>query len=124
MCEAGRILHHLRATVEDVKNTIVIVGYQAPYTLGRRIVERRSEVRIFGLMHSLAAEVVVIDGFSAHADQVGLVAFAEAVRAKGKLRQIILVHGEPPAQDVLAGLLAKRGFPSVHAPGPGARVRV
>ena len=124
MCEAGRILHHLRAAVEDPRNTIVIVGYQAPYTLGRRIVERRRDVKIFGVMHSLAAEVVVLDGFSAHADQAGLVSFAEAVRTRGKLRQVLLVHGEPPAQDVLADLLTKRGFPAVSAPEPGVRIRI
>ncbi|HEU4729371.1 MAG TPA: MBL fold metallo-hydrolase [Kofleriaceae bacterium] len=124
MCEGGRILHHLRATIEDSKNTIVIVGFQAQHTLGRRIVERRNEVRIFGVMHRLAAEVVVLDGFSAHADQRGLVEFAEAVRARGRLRQIMLVHGEPPAQQALTELLARRGFPTILAPEPGRRIRL
>ncbi|MGE5181556.1 MAG: MBL fold metallo-hydrolase RNA specificity domain-containing protein [Acidobacteriota bacterium] len=124
MCEGGRILHHLRATVEDAKNTILIVGFQAQHTLGRRLVERRPEVRIFGIMHTLAAEVVVLDGFSAHADQQGLVDFAERVRANGELRQVMLVHGEPPAQRVLAELLARRGFASVRAPEPGERIRL
>jgi metallo-beta-lactamase family protein len=124
MCEAGRVLHHLRATIESDKNTILIVGYQAPYTLGRRLVERQSEVRIFGVMRRRAAEVVVLDGFSAHADQAGLVEFAEAVRQRGKLRQVILVHGEPAAQGVLTDLLSKRGFPSVHAPKAGDRIRL
>jgi metallo-beta-lactamase family protein len=124
MCEAGRILHHLRSTIESDKNTVLIVGYQAPYTLGRRLVERRSEVRIFGIMHRLAAEVVVLDGFSAHADQAGLVAFADAVRQKGRVRQVILVHGEPPAQRVLTDVLEKRGFPTVHMPKPGERIRL
>ena len=49
MCEAGRVLHHLRATIEDSRNTVVIVGFQAQHTLGRRLVERRPEVRIFGV---------------------------------------------------------------------------
>lgn len=124
MCEGGRVLHHLRATVEDAKNTILIVGFQAQHTLGRRIVERRPAVRIFGIMHTLAAEVVVLDGFSAHADQKGLLDFAERVRANGKLRQVMLVHGEPPAQRVLADLLAQRGFPPVRAPEPGERIRL
>lgn len=124
MCEAGRILHHLRTTVENAKNTIVIVGFQAEHTLGRRLVERQRDVRIFGVMHPLLADVVVLDGFSAHADQAGLIAFAEAVRQKGKLRQVILVHGEPAAQGALGGLLSKHGFPSVHAPKPGDRIRL
>ncbi len=124
MCEAGRILHHLRTAVESEKNTVLIVGFQAQHTLGRRLVERRSEVRIFGLMHPLRAEVVVLDGFSAHADQAGLVEFAEAVRRRGQLRQVVLVHGEPPAQRALADLLTQRGFPAVHVPGPGDRLRL
>lgn len=124
MCEAGRILHHLRATVGDRKNAVVIVGFQAEHTLGRRLVEKHREVRIFGAMHRRAAEVVVLDGFSAHADQAGLVDFAEAVRKKGKLRQVLLVHGEPPAQAVLGGILGQRGFPSVRSPKPGDRIRL
>jgi metallo-beta-lactamase family protein len=124
MCEGGRVLHHLRAAIESERNTVLIVGFQAQHTLGRRLVERRSEVRIFGVMHPLAAEVVVLDGFSAHADQAGLVEFADAVRQRGKLRQVILVHGEPPAQRVLAEILSKRGFPSVQAPKPGDRIRL
>jgi metallo-beta-lactamase family protein len=124
MCEAGRVLHHLRATAEDAKNTVVIVGFQAQHTLGRRIVERRPRIRIFGVERTLAAEVVVMNGFSAHADQNDLLEFAEHVRERGPLRQVILVHGEPPAQDALRGQLAKRGFPTVHAPGPGDIVEV
>jgi metallo-beta-lactamase family protein len=124
MCEGGRVLHHLRSTIESDKNTVLIVGFQAQHTLGRRLVERRSEVRIFGVMHPRAADVVVLDGFSAHADQAGLVAFAEAVRDRGKLRQVMLVHGEPAAQGVLSELLEKRGFPTVRAPKSGDRVRL
>jgi metallo-beta-lactamase family protein len=124
MCEGGRVLHHLRATIGDSKNTVVIVGFQAPQTLGRRLVERRDQVRIFGIPHRRLAEVVVLNGFSAHADQAGLVAFAEATRARGPLRRVLLVHGEPPAQEALARELGKRGFPSVEAPAPGERLRL
>jgi metallo-beta-lactamase family protein len=124
MCEAGRILHHLREGVEDRRNTILIVGFQAQHTLGRRILERQHEVKVFGVMRRLAAEVVVLNGFSAHADQKDLLEFAEAVRDQGKLRQVILVHGEPPAQAVLMGKLAALGFPTVTAPGPGERLRL
>ena len=124
MCEGGRILHHLKATVESERNTVLIVGYQAEHTLGRRIVERRPEVRIFGSMRRLAAEVCVLDGFSGHADQAGLVAFAEAVRSRGALRQIILVHGEPGPQGVLAGILAERALPPVAIPRAGDRIRL
>jgi metallo-beta-lactamase family protein len=124
MCEAGRVLHHLRAGIEDARNTVVIVGFQAQHTLGRRLVERRKEVRIFGMPRPRRAEVVVLNGFSAHADQHGLLAFAEVVRERGPLRQVILVHGEPPAQEALARELGARGFPSVTAPQAGDRLRL
>ena len=118
MCEAGRVLHHLRATIEDSKNAIVIVGFQAQHTLGRRIVERRPRVRIFGIERDLRAEVCVLEGFSAHADRGDLVRYAEAVRRAGALERVILVHGEPPAQRSLASTLAERGFRDVRIPGP------
>ena len=125
MCEGGRVLHHLKRLIDDPKNSIVIVGYQAEHTLGRRIAERRPEVRIFGDTHALRAEVTILDGFSAHADQAGLVAYAEAVRAKSPaLRRLMLVHGELPAQTVLADLLRRHGFPHVDIPRSGDRIRL
>src|SRR5690606_23552057 len=69
MAEAGRILHHLRNNVEDPKNTVVVVGFMAEHTLGRRIVEQRAEINIFGQPHRLRAEVAVLSYFSAHADE-------------------------------------------------------
>jgi metallo-beta-lactamase family protein len=124
MCEAGRILHHLKATVEDPRHTVVIVGFQAQHTLGRRLVERRPRVRIFGVERDLRADVAVLDGFSAHADQRDLIAFAEAVRARGPLRQVALVHGEPTAQQVLRRQLEERGFARVAVPAPGDRLEL
>lgn len=124
MCEAGRVLHHLKATVESEKNTIVIVGFQAQHTLGRRIVERRPRLRIFGVEHDLRAEVAVLDGFSAHADQDDLVRFAEATRDRGPLRQVFLVHGDPPAQEALRAVLDEHHFPTVRIPAPGEIVTV
>jgi metallo-beta-lactamase family protein len=119
MCEAGRILHHLKAGVEDPRNTIAIVGFQAQHTLGRRLVERRPKVRIFGVERSLGAEVAVLNGFSAHADQPALLEFVEATRAAGPLRHVALVHGEPRAQDAFRKLLESRGVPGVVVPEPG-----
>ncbi|HEY0705348.1 MAG TPA: MBL fold metallo-hydrolase [Polyangia bacterium] len=121
MCEGGRVLHHLRALIGDARNAVAIVGFQAPHTLGRRLVEGRREVRIFGMLRERRAEVVVFNGFSAHADQNDLVSFAEKVRDRGKLRSVFLVHGEPPAQSVLTERLTERGFPSVTAPAPSTR---
>jgi metallo-beta-lactamase family protein len=122
MCEAGRVLHHLRAAIGDPRHTVAIVGFQAQHTLGRRLVERRREVRIFGVMQPLRAEVAVLNSFSAHADRQGLLDFAENVRRRGPLRRVVLVHGEPRAQEVLAAELVARGFPDVHSPGPGDKL--
>jgi len=124
MCEAGRILHHLRGTVSDPKNAIMIVGFQAPHTLGRRIVEKRDQLRIFGVMHDRRAEVVVMNGFSAHADQQDLRDFAAAARDRGAVERVMLVHGEPKPQQVLAGLLAEDGFGRIDIPGPGDRLEL
>ena len=122
MCEFGRVLHHLKATIGSKDNTVVIVGFQAQHTLGRRLVEGRSRVRIFGVERERRAEVVVLNGFSAHADQTDLLDYAEQVRTRGQLKQVALVHGEPKAMDTLSALLADRGFPTVHAPEPGDRI--
>jgi metallo-beta-lactamase family protein len=124
MCEGGRVLHHLRGIIGDPRSTVVIVGFQAQHTLGRRLVERRPEVRIFGVMQDRRADVAVLNGFSAHADQRELLEFAEGVRDRGPLRQVILVHGEPPEQAALRSELIARGFPSVEAPAPGRRLRL
>jgi metallo-beta-lactamase family protein len=127
MCEGGRVLHHLRALISDPRYTVAIVGFQAEHTLGRRIAERRPKVKIFGIMHDLHAEVVVFDGFSAHADQLGLVEFCEAVRKRqgaGKLREIFVVHGEPAPQAALRKQLSARGFSHVMSPGLGERIEL
>ncbi len=124
MCEFGRVVHHLVAAIESRKNTVMIVGYQAQHTLGRRLVERRPRVRIFGVERERHAEVAVLNGFSAHAGQDDLVAYAEAVRDAGPLRQVALVHGEEAARQTLRGLLEERGFPSVHTPSRGDRLDV
>jgi metallo-beta-lactamase family protein len=118
MCEAGRVVHHLKSMVESDRNTIVIVGFQAQHTLGRRLTEHRPRVRIFGVERDLRAQVVVLSGFSAHADQQDLLDYAEAVREKGHLREVFLVHGEPPAQRTLAAALGRAHFPTVHIPAP------
>jgi metallo-beta-lactamase family protein len=124
MCEFGRVVHHLVSHIESPKNTVLIVGYQAQHTLGRRLVERRPRVRIFGLERERRAEVVVLNGFSAHAGQDDLLEFAEAVRSNGPLRQVALVHGEDRPREVLRSLLEDRGFPAVTTPARGDRMHV
>ncbi|HSB82610.1 MAG TPA: MBL fold metallo-hydrolase [Candidatus Methylomirabilis sp.] len=114
MCEAGRILHHLRNSVEDARNTVLIIGYQAQNTLGRRIAEHQPEVRIFGLAHPLEAEVVVLDAFSAHADRDDLLEFVH--RCQPSLRKVLLVHGEEEQMQPLAERVTRMGIPDVHIP--------
>jgi metallo-beta-lactamase family protein len=123
MCEFGRVVHHLRSTIGGAENTVLIIGFQAEHTLGRRLVEQRRKVKIFGVMQERLCEVAVLDGFSAHADRDGLLSFAETLRERGPLRGIALVHGEPTAQDALRDELLARGFPTVHVPERGERIR-
>ncbi|MDH5234580.1 MAG: MBL fold metallo-hydrolase [Gemmatimonadota bacterium] len=122
MVEAGRILHHLAYSAGDPRSTVLIVGFQAEHTLGRRIVERREIIKVFGEEIPLRAQVEVINGYSAHADRTGLASWLDAARASSpRLADVFLVHGEPPAQDALAARLTERGY-AVSAPEPGTVV--
>jgi len=114
MCEAGRILHHLRHTVQHERNTILIAGFQAVHTLGRRIVERSEYVKIYGEKHKLKAEVVVLNGFSAHADARELKAHTDPLA--GRCKKVFLVHGEIDQSSVLADSLRAAGHREVHIP--------
>ncbi len=119
MCEAGRVLHHLKALVESEKNAVCLVGFQAQHTLGRRISEKRPRVKIFGVERDLRADVHTLSGFSAHADQADLVAYVDRAKEGGKLENVILVHGEPPAQRTLKEKLAEKGAKAVAIPKSG-----
>ena len=108
--------------------TILIVGFQADHTLGRRIVERRNVLKIFGEEVPLAAEVEVLNGYSAHGDRTELARWLDAVRAHGAADgrrdpQVYLVHGEPDAQEAFASQLRNKGF-RVAIPSPGDRVGI
>jgi metallo-beta-lactamase family protein len=122
MAEAGRILHHLRNNIENPKNTILIVSWQAPYTLGRRLADREKEVKIFGEVFPVRAQVATIGGLSAHAGQNFLLEYALEVKAKAK--QVFLVHGEPTAAGILREKLAERGLDQVAYPEMHAMVEV
>lgn len=122
MCEAGRILHHLRNTIEDERNTILFVGYQAQNTLGRRILEGQPEVRIFGRPHAVEAEVAVANSLSAHADRGGLHEFAEP--SKDRCRHLFLVHGEPTQSEPFAERLKRAGFRGVQIAAANKTVEV
>jgi metallo-beta-lactamase family protein len=90
MCEAGRIRHHLANNINDKRNLVLVVGYMAKNTLGRKIVDGESPVNIFGEPHDVQAEVLIFNAFSGHADQKGLLRFAN----DSKAQQLFLVHGE------------------------------
>ena len=121
MAESGRILHHLAQGASDPRNTVLIVGFQAEHTLGRRIVERRPMLTIFGDEVPLRAHVEVINGYSAHADRVELASWIDRVREQSReLARVWLVHGEPPAQEELATSLRAKGF-TVGCPSPQER---
>lgn len=115
MAEAGRILHHLKNNIEDPRNTILIVGWQAPHTLGRRIVEKQSEVKIFGESYRLKAQVTTINGFSAHADRDELLAWTGHFEKRPS--HTFIVHGEEEASLAFAeALQQQQGFANVHVP--------
>ena len=123
MAEAGRILHHLRHGVSDPKNTILIVGYCADHTLGKRLVERREVVKIFGEPHRLKAEVVVMNSYSAHADEPEMVSFLGHLD-RDRLKHVALVHGAPERQDAMKAALDAEGYAKVTIPDRGDWVEV
>ena len=115
MAEAGRILHHIKNNIGDERNTILIVSWQAPHTLGRRLADREKEVRIFGETYYRKAQVETINGFSAHAGQGGLVKYASSVA--GQAQRIILIHGEADAAEKLQEKLkGVPNMPPIHFP--------
>lgn len=99
-CEAGRVLHHLKNNIEDERNTIVFVGYQAEHTLGRRLVDGAKKAKIFGDEFHVRAQIAKMDGFSAHADHSELLDWVAS--AKENLKGIFVVHGEEQAALALA----------------------
>jgi metallo-beta-lactamase family protein len=118
MAESGRIQHHLANNIEDGRNTIVIISWQAPDTLGRRLADQERKVRIFGEEYYRKAEVVTIGGLSAHAGQDLLVEYALA--SKETLKKIIFVHGEEKAYSALRGRLDEHaGLPEMAYPQKG-----
>jgi len=118
MCESGRILHHLQNNIEDSRNMILVVGYMARDTLGRRIVDKEKIVRIFGIEYELNAEVVIVNAMSGHADKNDLVDF---VNAALPLKRIFLVHGEEEQSQALCDTLTQQGL-NVYVPSKDEEV--
>jgi metallo-beta-lactamase family protein len=117
MCEGGRILHHLRNNIEDPRNTVLITGFQAENTLGRKILNGDHEVPIFGEPMALRAEVVSLDELSGHADQRELIEWMRPLVPR--LKKVFLVHGEPAAGAALAEVIRKEFHVDVQQPSRG-----
>ncbi len=114
MAEAGRIVYHIRWAIEDKKNTIMIVSWQSPETLGRRLADREKHVKIFGDTYKCRAEIATIGGLSAHAGQDLLVEYASGVRQNAEY--VFLVHGEEKGALPLREKLKENNVKHVHYP--------
>ncbi|MBI5754393.1 MBL fold metallo-hydrolase [Candidatus Peregrinibacteria bacterium] len=121
MCEHGRVLHHLRNNIDDHRNTVLIVGYQAADTLGRKLVDGFKEVNIFGETHRVKASVYVMDAFSAHADRSDLLDYIGRVE---ELKKIFLVHGEQTQLEAFTVALKDNGYNDVHVPFYGEEAEI
>jgi len=117
MCEAGRVLHHLANNIGDSRNTVLVTGFMAENTLGRKIVDKLPEVNIFGEPHRLRAEVVKLNELSGHADQRELLEWLEPMSPS--LKRVFLVHGEPAQSAALARAVEQRYRVPVSVPSRG-----
>lgn len=123
MAENGRILHHLCNNIEEPENTVLFVSFQAENTLGRKLVSGARRVKILGEEYDVRARVVSIEGYSAHADQAELLAWARPLD-RDRLQRVFLVHGEPAAAAALADRLRGEGMTAVHIPARGESVEL
>ena len=105
MCENGRVVHHLKHAVGDPKNTVALLGYQAPRTTGRRIADRDEQIRIHGKFYDLNCQVEQLSGLSAHADQEDLYWWFEKVAESGPIDRAFFVHGEPDMSKAMGSLV-------------------
>lgn len=121
MCEHGRILHHLKNNIEDPKSVVLIVGYQASHTLGRKLVEGQKQVNIFGEPYKVNASIYVMDAFSAHADRSDLLEYISRIDG---LKKIFLVHGEEKQLNAFSVALSENHFKDVYIPKLGEEVEI
>ena len=112
MCEAGRVLYHLANNICDPRNTILIVGYMAENTLGRKLLDGEKEVHILGDTYQVGANIEQIDAFSAHADYTEMTEWLNEIDT-GRLKNIFLVHGETEAQSFFKNYLNENGYNNV-----------
>jgi metallo-beta-lactamase family protein len=117
MCEGGRILHHLKNNIEDPKNIVLFVGYQAEHTLGRYLLEGNDPVRIYGEEYTVRARMETINALSAHADHREILDYYRSMDAAP--RRAFVVHGEPEPAEAIAAGLRDLGIGDVDVPRPG-----
>lgn len=118
MLEAGRIKHHIKNTIGDSKNTILIVGFVPPGSLGARLIEGQQEVKIFGQLYPVGAKVEVLDAYSAHADYGEMMHYLRCQDA-ASVKRVFLVHGEPDAQLSFKNHMHGLGFHDIVIPMQG-----
>jgi metallo-beta-lactamase family protein len=123
MAEAGRIQHHLANNISNPKNIILIVGFCAENTLGRKLVEKMTPVNILGESHEVKAETVVFNSLSAHADSNELLHYCKTLDRE-KLKAIFLVHGDPDQQDKMKARLLEEKFQRVETPAKGDQFEI
>jgi metallo-beta-lactamase family protein len=123
MCENGRILHHLANNIENSNNIILMVGYAAQHTLGRKIMDKEKTVKIFGDEYKLNAEVIVLESFSAHADKNELTNYCGKFD-KQKLKNIFLVHGEYEQQEEFKKSLESLALKNISIPQRGESIEL
>jgi len=116
MCEAGRILHHLKNNIGNPRNTVLFVSFQAEHTLGRKILDGWEAVPIFGDKWEVRAQIESIDGYSAHADRDELLSYVKKVMGSGRLKRVFVVHGELEACQALAAGIRDLGVEDVLVP--------
>ncbi len=122
MCDAGRIVHHLKSFVDDPRCTVILVSFQAPGTTGRRLLDKGPTVRMAGKDWNKWIEVVHLDGFSGHADRDDFLEYLAPLA--GKVEKTRLIHGEREQAAYLANTLQELGFTDVEVPRPGDQVSI
>jgi metallo-beta-lactamase family protein len=122
MCDAGRIVHHLKRHIDDPRCTVILVSFQAPGTTGRKLMDKGPTIRLLGKDCNKWLEVVHLDGFSAHADRDDFLAYLQPLA--GKVKSTRLIHGEREQAEALADTLREMGYDDVAVPVPGDRVSV
>ena len=118
MAEAGRIKHHIANNIEDHKNTILMVGYCSPSTLGARLMQGSKEISIFGDVHPVKAEIKKIESFSGHGDYNEMLRYIDC-QEKAGVEQTFIVHGEYETQKRYAEKVKAAGFRNVEIPAQG-----